>query len=95
MSIFNPASVDIDVSFSASENWSFVTSGAPGAGTDFVSVALHEIAHGLGFAGNMYESYNVGFCGDGPYGALYPCPTIYDRFIVDQSGIPLTQLKVP
>jgi len=91
----SPNSEDINVWFSAGENWSFVTSGAPGAGTDFVSVALHESAHGLGFEGNMYESYNVGFCGDGFYGFLYPCPTIYDRFVVDQSGVPLLSLQYP
>jgi len=52
-------------------------------------VALHELAHGLGFIGNMYESYNVGFCGDGPIGYLYPCPTPYDWFAVDSTGVPL------
>ncbi len=84
----DPTSVDIQVSFDSSQSWSFVTSGVPGPGYDFVSVALHEIAHGLGFAGNLYESYNVGFCGTGPL-HWYVCPTVYDRFAVDSSGVAL------
>ncbi len=43
----------------------------------------------------MYENYNVGFCGDGPYGFMYTCPTIYDRFTVDRDGIPLLSYKSP
>ena len=83
-----PGQPDINVWFDAAQNWSFITSGEPGAGIDFVSVAMHEIAHGLGFTGNLYESYNVGFCGNGPY-SWYPCPMVYDRFLVDSQGIAL------
>ena len=79
---------DIEMWFDASQSWSFVTSLPPGPGIDFVSVALHEIAHGLGFTGWMYESYNVGFCGNGPL-SWYPCPTVYDRFAVDSAGVAL------
>jgi hypothetical protein len=84
----DPISYDIEVSFDSSQSWSFETSGSPGLGIDFVSVALHEITHGLGFAGNLYESYNVGFCGTGPL-SWYPCPTAYDRFAVDSAGVAL------
>ena len=36
----------------------------------------------------MYESYNIGFCGNGPY-YWYLCPTVYDRFVVDSLDVPL------
>jgi len=90
-----PARKDITVFFDAGVDWSFATDGPPTGSIDFVSVALHEMAHGLGFTGNMYESYNVGFCGDGPFGFLYPCPTPYDWFVVDSGDIPLLDFLQP
>lgn len=88
-----PTWADMTLQFKCDEAWSYVTTttdlAAPVAGLDFVSVALHELAHGLGFIGNMYEQYNVGFCGNGPIGYLYPCPTPYDWFAVDGAGIAL------
>ncbi|MBN2392451.1 MAG: hypothetical protein JXR84_17105 [Anaerolineae bacterium] len=85
-----PVLGDMTLQFKSDEDWSYVTSttylAAPAAGEDFVAVALHELAHGLGFIGNMYEEYNVGFCG----GYLYPCPTPYDWFAVDSAGVTLT-----
>jgi len=84
---------DMTLQFKSDTTWSFVLTPthltAPVSGEDFVAVALHELAHGLGFIGNMYESYNVGFCGNGPIGYLYPCPTPYDWFAVDSAGVTL------
>jgi len=81
---------DIRLEFNANLTWSFATT-TPGSGTDFVSVALHELAHGLGFIGNMYvdSQYKAGWCGDGPPGYYGPCPTPYDRLVVDSADIPL------
>ncbi len=80
---------DMTLQFKSDTTWSFVLTPthltAPVDGEDFVSVALHELAHGLGFIGNMYEEWNVGFCGH----PLYPCPTPYDWFAVDSAGIAL------
>lgn len=61
--------------------WYFGTDGNPGAKYDFVSVVLHEIAHGLGFSGSMEY---VG--GSGRWGAGTPYPDSYDRFTQDGSG---------
>lgn len=84
-----PTWADMTLQFKSDEAWSYVTAtthlDAPVAGPDFVSVALHELAHGLGFIGNMYEESGVGFCGN----ALYPCPTPYDWFTVDSTGVTL------
>ncbi len=84
----HPELGDIRLEFNANLTWSFATT-TSGGGNDFVAVALHELAHGLGFIGNLYVSHNTGFCGDGPFGSLYPCPTIYDRFAVDSDNIAL------
>ena len=87
-------SPDINIWFDSAQTWSYVTSGTPDLGIDFVTVALHELAHGLGFEGNMYESYNVGFCGNGPY-YWYLCPTIFDRLVVDSQNTPLLNYLTP
>lgn len=89
-----PASPDIMVYFDATVDWSFDTGRQAQTGIDFVSVAMHELGHGLGFVGNMYESYNVGFCGSGPL-PLSECPTSYDRFAVDSLGISLLSYLSP
>lgn len=90
-----PGRADIILQFKADAAWSFAITtthlSAPADGEDFVTVALHELAHGLSFIGNMYEEYNVGFCG----GYLYPCPTPYDWFTVDSAGVPLLDYLSP
>ncbi|MBN1318559.1 MAG: hypothetical protein JXA42_23970 [Anaerolineales bacterium] len=83
-----PGKADMVIRFDADVDWSFATDGDPTGSVDFVTIALHEMAHGLGFLGNMYESYNVGFCGNGPF-YWYACPTPYDYFAVDSAGTPL------
>lgn len=54
---------------------------------DFVTVALHELGHGLGFIGEMYESWNVGFCGPSSVAPVNYCPTPYDRLAVDSADV--------
>jgi len=85
---------DINVFFHSELDWSFATDTPPTATYDFVTTALHELGHGLGFSGNMYESYNVGFCGNGPY-YWYACPSPYDRLVVDSQGITLLSYMEP
>lgn len=86
----NPSGADIMLEFDSDEDWSYITAtthlNAAAANYDFVTVALHELAHGLGFIGNMVEEYNVGFCGSL---SSYYCPTPYDWFAVDSAGVPL------
>lgn len=82
---------EISIAFRAGHSWDFA-SDPPG---NFVTVAEHELGHGLGFTGNLYASYGVGFCGDGLLGPLYPCPTVFDRFVVDSLGVTLLDYKTP
>lgn len=84
-----PESADITATFNSTfPYWYFGTGGVPGAGQyDFVSVVLHEIAHGLGFAGSM--SVGSLYCNDfnlGCWGLDTPYPIVYDRFAYNGSN---------
>jgi len=79
------ADAEMDIAYSDSISWYFGTDGStPIFQYDFVSVVLHEIAHGLNFAGTMYVSSGQGSWG---YGTGYPY--IYDRFAEDGNGVSL------
>ena len=81
-----PSRPDIHLSYNKAmhdaKQWYFGIDGnTPSNQYDFVSVVLHEIAHGLGFAGTMSVSG-----GSGSWGEETPYPDIYDRFTKDGSG---------
>ena len=77
----NGASSEITAEFnSAFGAWYFGTAGSPGPNYDFVSVVLHEIAHGLGFSGCLSPS-GLASCGG--------FPAIYDHFTTDAGGVAL------
>ncbi len=62
--------------------WYFGTDGStPSTQYDFASVVLHEITHGLGFAGSMKVEH-----GWGSWGGVTGCPFSYDRFTQDGGG---------
>jgi hypothetical protein len=64
------------------DNWYFGLDGVTPSGKyDFVSVVLHEIAHGLGFTGFFYE-----LAGEGAYGDFFPYPGIFDEFVINNTG---------
>lgn len=84
-------SIDIVSFYNATRNdWYFGTdANTPGNNVDFVSVALHEIGHGLGFAG----SASVDTSGNGLLGFNFPM--IFDVFVDDNAGDPITDLTSP
>lgn len=66
--------------------WDFDTDGnVDNSHWDFVSVVLHELGHGLGFAGSM----SVNSSGLGSYGSNSGYPFIYDTFAQNLSNQPL------
>lgn len=90
----NPGENDIDIFFSNGANWYTDTTGAPAANQhDFVSVALHELGHGLGFVGLAKKVGAEGSFGllqqsdfaplttTFPWPQLDTLPGIFDRFI--------------
>jgi len=79
----DPSDPDIYMGFSSTFSWYTGTDGNPsGSQYDLVSVALHEICHGLGFAGTLYVD-----SGDGKW--WHSSPDAYDRFTEDNSGTSL------
>ena len=85
----NGATPEISANFNSEfDNWYFGTDGTPNYNQyDFVSVVLHEIGHGLGFAGSMYVYSETGSYGYGRSGAYDPL--IYDRFVENGNEVVL------
>ena len=77
--------------FNADRNdWYFGTDANPPFNKiDFVSVALHELGHGLGFIGSArIDSDNNGYVG-------YDYPFMYDVFVDNNVGNPILDLPSP
>ena len=83
----DPANADMYIGLSSKYNWYNGTDGnTPASEVDLVSVVLHEICHGLGFAGSMNGSETEGKWGLSP---LPTNPKRYDRFAEDINGVSL------
>lgn len=82
-----PNDPDILATFNSNQDWYFGTDGnAPPDRVSFAYVALHEIAHGLGFFGSM----TIGQDGRGFWGSGTNMPFIFDRFTENGVGQRLT-----
>jgi hypothetical protein len=93
------STVDMHVAYGSTFPWYYGTDGStPTDKVDFATVVLHEICHGLGFAGSMnwddgvyvpvggnYQECN-GVAGYGCWGAGTAYPDSYDHFTEDGSG---------
>ena len=91
---------DLSANFNKAINWYFGTDGnTPGLMYDFVSVVLHEIAHGLGFYGFFYVEGDEGGFGNWEYGDLTSFDCLVEGHdhnrLTDSSNFsnPSTQLK--
>jgi len=76
---------DISLAVNSSINWYLGTDGqVPAQKYDLITVALHEICHGLGF----FDSFNT----DGTTGSwgINSVPMIYDTFVENSNGNRLT-----
>ncbi len=85
----NGDSAEVIANFNSQfSNWYFGTDGNPKFNQyDFVSVVLHEVGHGLGFAGSMAVSSAIGLYGYGNNGEYDP--VIYDVYGANGSGAKL------
>ena len=73
-----PSQPDITANFNSTQNWYY---GTDGNGTwsqyDFMSVVLHELGHGLGFASSASLIAGIGEFGVG----TVDIPMVYDKFM--------------
>lgn len=77
----SPEDADIAANFNSGANWYLGTDGnTPRGTTDFVTVVLHEIAHGLGFVSSMEGENNQGSWG------ISGSPLTFDHHIENQNG---------
>ena len=84
------SSYDDYITYNSNFTWYYGTDGNPPAGTyDLVTVAAHEIAHGLNFSGTASYSGGTGSYKNSGY------PGIYDTFIEDASGNKLSAYTNP
>ena len=77
--------VDMHITYNSNYSWYYGTDGNPPlTQIDLMSVVLHEIGHGLNFMGTASYSGGIGNLGVSGFFA------IYDTFVVDGFGGPLT-----
>ena len=95
------SSFDINATFSSAfSNFYFGTDGnTPPGEFDFVTIVLHELGHGLGFAGSArYDDGEVDEMGNDECTGVADTgcflntnlPFVYDRFIEDAGGVAIT-----
>ncbi|MEP7171775.1 MAG: T9SS type A sorting domain-containing protein [Bacteroidota bacterium] len=104
----NPGEMDIDVYLNSAANWYYGLSGTvPPAQYDLVTVALHEITHGLGFVGLAKKTGSDGSFGlllasdfaplttSFPWPDLDTLPSAFDRLSVNNLDQPLDTFTNP
>ena len=71
----NGDNADITIEFNTAFNWYYKDDGNPTQSQhDFLSVLLHEMAHGLGFSGHFLVFENEGW-------QFYTMPGVFDHFL--------------
>jgi hypothetical protein len=87
----DPTSQDMYITYNSGFTWYYGTDGIPPVGLyDLVTVAAHEIGHGLNFYGTA--DYSDGM---GSYGFATGFPNIYDAFMESGDGTPLISYPNP
>lgn len=88
----SPSQYDLEASFNKDfANWYLGVDGkTPSGQYDFVSVVLHELAHGLGFTGLFYT-----FEGKGAYSySSESYAGIFDQFVINKAGESLVNKSI-
>lgn len=104
----NPGEDDINIYLNSGTNWYYGLDGnTPAAQYDLVSIALHELGHGLGFVGLAKKVGSEGSFGTlqasdfAPLITTFPWPQqdtlpgIFDRFLTSTANGPLVDVANP
>jgi len=104
----NPGENDFEFFLNSSTDWYYGTDGTtPDGQHDLVSIALHEMGHGLGFVGLSKKEGNTGSLGlllqsdfaplitSFPWPQLDTLPGIFDRFLAHPQNGPLELMENP
>jgi len=88
----SPTGYEIEASFNKDfTNWYFGVDGnTPTDKYDFVSTALHELTHGLGFHGFFYSDSR----GRGGYGDADGLAASFDQYVINKNGDKLVDKKI-
>jgi hypothetical protein len=88
-----PYAFDMHITYNSNYTWYYGTDSNPPAGQhDLVTVATHEIAHGLNFSGSADYAGGLGSYG---YSLVPLNPHIFDTFMESGSGTKLTSYSSP
>jgi|GEM_PF-3804626 len=89
MDMTNIVDVKITVSRENLDKFSYNTNGeCPDDKYDFVTTILHEIGHGVGFSSSVDGNGEEAKYGKAATGGIFP--NIYDRYIINEDGVKLT-----
>lgn len=104
----NPGENDFEIFLNSGSSWYYGTDGAtPNGQYDMVSIALHEMGHGLGFVGLSKKTGTEGSFGllemsdfsplitTFPWPELDTLPGIFDRFLAHPQNGPLELMENP
>lgn len=104
----NPGENDFEFFLNSSSDWYYGTDGeTPDGQYDLVSMALHEMGHGLGFVGLSKKTGAIGSFGlllqsdfaplitSFPWPQLDTLPGIFDRFLAHPQNGPLIDMENP
>lgn len=104
----NPGEFDMDLFLNSNVAWFFGTTGTcPLTKYDFVSTALHEICHGLGFVGLEKVQSGIGSIGllkavdfplivtSFPWPDLDTLPSVFDHFLENGNGTEILSFENP
>ncbi len=104
----NPGEVDIEIYLSSTTNWYYDSTGTvPSGKYDFVTIALHELCHGLGFLSIAKKTGTTGSLGMltstdfYPFTTSYPwpnldtLPSVFDSFLVTDQNEQLDTFPNP
>jgi hypothetical protein len=78
-----PGDDDVVANINSSFDWYLGTDGNAGTRLDLMTVALHELGHGLGFIGSMEVEASTGV---GEWGQSSGSPFVYDLFAINGSS---------